>query len=133
MELVCNDCLHQISFYISKECSKLEQNSERNPYEKNLRTVVTAFRETEKGHEAILNFDRCMNMRSISDPSYCNLNNELHVAYFDAASENMQKSGEQALINVLKTNNFALLTKTSLLGYHVSLLMAHGTDEAIHL
>ena len=42
LELVCNDCLHQISFYISNEYSKLQQKSERNPYETNLRTV-TAF------------------------------------------------------------------------------------------
>ena len=39
LELVCNDCLHQISFYTSKECSKLEQKNGRNPYEINLRTV----------------------------------------------------------------------------------------------
>ena len=32
----------------------------------------------------------------MSEPSYRNLNDELHVAYFDAASESMQKAGEEA-------------------------------------
>ena len=38
-----------------------------------------------------------MNMHTLSEPNYCNLNNELHVPYFDAASESMQKAGEKAL------------------------------------
>ena len=33
-------------------------------------------------------------MHSMSEPIYRNLNDELHVAYFDAASESMQKEGK---------------------------------------
>ena len=65
-------------------------------YEINLRTVPSAFWETGKGHEAILKFCSCMNMYS----SYRNLNDELHVAYFDAVPESMQKAGEEALKNL---------------------------------
>ena len=101
MELVCNDCLHRIRFYTSKECSKLERSLGEIPsYKINLRTVPSAFWETGKGHDAILNFCSCMNMYSMSEPSYRNLNDELHVAYFDAAPESMQKAGEEALKNL---------------------------------
>ena len=67
----------------------------RNTYEINLRKV-TAIREIGKRHEAILNFCRCMNMHLMSEPSYHNLNDELHVTYFDATSDSMQKAGEEA-------------------------------------
>lgn len=65
-------------------------------YKTNLRTAPSAFWETGERHEAILNFCSCMNMYSMSEPSYRNLNDELHVAYFDAAPESMQKAGEEA-------------------------------------
>ena len=34
--------LHQINFYTSKECSKIEQKSERNSNKTNFRTVITS-------------------------------------------------------------------------------------------
>ena len=61
-ELVCNDCLHQISFYTSKAYLKLEKKSEGDPHEINLRKVTNS--RNSKRTEAILNFCRCMTMKS---------------------------------------------------------------------
>ena len=47
-----------------------------------------------------------MNMHTLSEPNYCNLNNELHVPYFDAASESMQKAGEKALKKCIQNQQF---------------------------
>ena len=46
---------------------------------------LATFPEIGKGHKAILNFCYCINMHSMADLSYCNLNDEFHIAYFDAA------------------------------------------------
>ena len=72
-----------------------------------------------------------MNMHSISEPSYRNLNHELHVAYFDGASESMQKAGEEALKKCIENQQFHFADKDK--SIHVSLLLTHGIDEAIHL
>lgn len=93
LELGCNDCLYQISFCTSKECSKLEQTSERNPYEINLRTVTTS-RNWEGTWGSFELLSLYMNIHSMSEPIYRNLNDEFHVAHFDAASESMQKEGK---------------------------------------
>ena len=60
----------------------------------NVRTVV-AFREICRGFEAITSFSRCMNMNSISDPTYRNINDKLFDAYEIAANNSMRKAADE--------------------------------------
>ena len=68
LQLLCKDCSHELSLFTSDECKKSEVTQGRNMLECNVR-AITGFREIGKGHEAITNFTRCMNMHTISEPS----------------------------------------------------------------
>ena len=51
-----------------------------------------SFREIGKGHESLKTFSRCMNMHSISEPGFRNINNKLFYAYENAAQESMKNA-----------------------------------------
>ncbi|XP_057301380.1 uncharacterized protein LOC130635880 [Hydractinia symbiolongicarpus] len=102
LQLLCNDCSHEVTFFTSEECRKSEpiktnnDNKGRNLFECNVRTVA-AFREIGKGHESIINFSRCMNVHSISEWTYRNINKDLHDAYQKVAVESMGHAADTAL------------------------------------
>ena len=64
-------------------------------FEINVRAIV-AFQEIGRGLEAINSFSRCMNMNSISDPTYRNINEQLCKAYEIAGNNSMKKAAEVA-------------------------------------
>ena len=72
-----------------------EGNKVRNQFEVNLRSVLS-FREIGKGHDTIKTFSRCMNMYSISEPSYRKINEKLHETYELVANESMKKAAFEA-------------------------------------
>ena len=55
----------------------------------------------------------------MSEPSYRNLNDELHVAYSDAASESMQKAGEEALKKCIENQQFQVVDKDKSIGLSI--------------
>ena len=93
LKLFCTSCFWEKFFFTSEECF-YEKKRGRNYYEVNVR-AVTAFREIGRGHQAILNFSRCMNMEGLSKPAYDNINDELHYAYENATNKNMSKAAEE--------------------------------------
>ena len=95
LQLSCEDCLYEHSFFSSNECKKSEETQGRNLFECNVR-AVTGFREIGKGHEGLTNFTRCMNMHTLSEPSYRNINKELHCVYEKTATESMMQAADSA-------------------------------------
>lgn len=55
-------------------------------------------------------------MHSMSEPSCRNLNNELHVTYFNATSESMQKAGEEASKRFIENQKFYLVDEDKSIG-----------------
>ena len=96
LQLSCEDCFHELSFFTSNECKRSEVTQGRNLFECNVR-AVTGFREIGKGHEGFANFTRCMNMHTLSESSYRNISKELHCAYEKAAAESMMQAADSAL------------------------------------
>lgn len=96
LTMFCKKCHWQQNINTSPECSKENKKQGRNIFEVNLRTVI-AFREIGKGHEAIVNFSRCMNMHCLSEPSYRNINESLSTAYEVAASNSMGKAAKEVI------------------------------------
>ena len=76
-----------------KECIK---KPGRTLFEANVRTVA-AFREIGKGHEAIVNFARIINMPTLSEPNSRNINAELHTASQYAVLMSMSNAAKTAL------------------------------------
>jgi hypothetical protein len=92
----CSKCKNTVHKYTSSRCKpSLTTTPERNngcqPFEINLRSVMS-FREIGKGHESLKTFSRCMNMHSISEPGFRNINNKLFYAYENAAQESMKNA-----------------------------------------
>ena len=65
-------------------------------FEINVRVIV-AFREIGRGLEAIYSFSQCMNMNSISNPTYKNINanEQLCKAYEIAANNRMKRVADE--------------------------------------
>ena len=63
-----------------------------------------------------MNFCGCTNMHAMSEPSCRNLNNELHVAYFNAALDSMQKAGEEASKRFIENQKFYLVDEDKSIG-----------------
>ena len=55
-------------------------------------------------------------MHSMSEPSCRNLNNELHVTYFNATSESMQKAREEASKRFIENQKFYLVDEDKSIG-----------------
>ena len=89
----CASCAWEQSLFLSKECSPTIGRG-RNFFEVNIRSVM-AFREIGKGHSAIQNFARCMNMKCISENGYANLTRELSDAYENAAEASKAKAASE--------------------------------------
>ena len=90
----CTSCSWEQSTFLSKESLPATTGHGRNFFEVNVRSVI-AFREIGKGHQAIQNFSRCMNMKGISENGYANLNRELSNAYEDAADASKSKAASE--------------------------------------
>eukprot|EP00112_Aurelia_sp_Birch-Aquarium-sp1_P018473 Seg441.5 transcript_id=Seg441.5/GoldUCD/mRNA.D3Y31 product="hypothetical protein" protein_id=Seg441.5/GoldUCD/D3Y31 len=90
IRISCISCSWEESTFLSKECSPTVGRG-RKFFEVNVRSVI-AFREMGKGHWAIQNFSRCMNMKGISENGYANLNRELSNAYENAADASKSKA-----------------------------------------
>jgi len=71
-------------------------------FEVNLRSVMS-FREIGKGHDALVNHSRCMNLQCLSQPAYRKLNQKLHTAYETAATKSMQAVAEKIRDTSTKT------------------------------
>ena len=76
LKFLCCDCAYEHDFYTSKQCNRMYEKQGRNKFECNVRAVV-AFREIGKGHEALQNVSRCLNMYSLGEPCYRGINEEL--------------------------------------------------------
>ena len=63
-------------------------------YEINVRAIA-AFREIGRGLEAINSLSRCMNMNSISDPTYRNINEQLCKVYEIAINNSMKRAADE--------------------------------------
>ena len=55
--------------------------------------------------QAIVNFARIVNMPTLSEPSYRNINAELHTAYQSAALMSMSNAAKTALNNSIDDNS----------------------------
>ena len=77
--------------FTSQLCNKSKNIQGRQPFKINIRTV-TAFCKTGKGYKGIQNVAGFMNMFSISDTSFGSLNEQLQVAYENAAIVKMQNA-----------------------------------------
>ena len=80
LEIFCNICDWRKSFYTSKTCDTKNSLSHGccNIYEPNLQTVI-GFRENGKGLSGIEAFARCMNMFSLANNSFENLQSQLNL------------------------------------------------------
>ena len=94
LKLLCSHCNFENSFFTSKQSEKQASKQGRNMFEVNIRSVI-AFREIGRGFESVSTFARCMNMCSISDPTYRNINDKLYNAYAIAANESMRKAADE--------------------------------------
>ena len=96
LEFTCTSCNFVSSKFTSQEIVNNERGKQgRNQFEVNLRSVLS-FREIGKGHDTIKTFSRCMNMYSISEPSYRKINEKLHETYELVANESMKKAAFEA-------------------------------------
>ena len=94
LEIVCNICDWRKSFYTSKTCDTKNSLSQgRNIYESNLRMVI-GFRENGKGLSGIEAFARCMNMFSLANNSFENLQSQLAKAYESVAKMSMKRAAD---------------------------------------
>lgn len=109
-ELKCKSCSWKKEFYTSKEC-KNKQKQGRNIFEVNVRSVM-AFREMGKGHEAMSNYFRVMNMDTLSEPCYRNINNHLFIAYESAAKESTERASKETVQQAIAKGNVHELMPT---------------------
>ena len=86
------DC--ERNFYRSKQCTRSIKKQGRNMFEINVRAIA-AFREIGRGLEAINSFSRCINMNSISDPRYRNINEQLCKANKIATNNSIKRAADE--------------------------------------
>ena len=90
INLSCSTCEWENSFFTSRNCSENGLKQGRKHFDDvNVRSVI-AFREIGEGHEAIVNYARCMNIRAISECLFRNINEDLFIAYEKAATKCMK-------------------------------------------
>ena len=89
LKLTCKYCKHEINFQSSKDC--INSGSGRPFAELNIRSII-AFREIGRGHEALKNFSRCMNMPCMTVSAFENINEELYSAYESVCSDSMKNA-----------------------------------------
>ena len=82
-----------MSQYSSNQ-TKSKASQGRSHFESNVRLVV-AFREIGKGHEAVDNFSRIMNMHGLSLPAFANIKEDMIIAYENAAKASMLRAAEK--------------------------------------
>ena len=99
LNISCSYCPWKKQCFLSEQCSP-SQGRGRKFFEVNIR-MVTAFREIGKGHCAMQNFSRCMNMHGIAENAYSNANQELYNANENAGEE----SKRQAALKVKENAN----------------------------
>lgn len=90
LALKCSNCKWTNSFFTSNKCESYENKPGQSMVEVNVRNVI-AFREIGKGHQALTNYVRCMNMNSLSQFAYTKINERLHTLYETAAQNCMKK------------------------------------------
>lgn len=98
----CDDCPYSEVMFTSQLCNKSKKIPGRQPFKINIRTV-TAFREIGKGYKGIQNVARCMNMFSISNTSFRSLNEQLQVAYENAAKISMKNAVNETKLTDIQT------------------------------
>ena len=76
LKLLCLDCLYEKERFTSSECKQFESVQGRKKMEISVR-AVDAFHEVGKGHEALVNVARCMNMFSITETAFTAINDSL--------------------------------------------------------
>ena len=64
---------------------------------------MTVFRETGKGYDSIHNVAHCMDMFSISNTSFRSLNEQLQVAYENAATISVKKAVNETKLTEVQT------------------------------
>ena len=95
LEFVCVVCEWKGSLSSSKQCSREEKTQGRQIYEANVRAII-ACREIGRGHHAMQTFTQCMNMYSIGNASFENLNSgEIYNAYDKAAKASMKRAANE--------------------------------------
>lgn len=95
LEFVCMVCEWKGSLTSSKECSREKKPQGRRTYEANVRAII-ACREIGRGHHAMQTFTQCMNMYSIGNASFENLNNgEIFNAYDKVAKASMKRAANE--------------------------------------
>ena len=104
IDFKCNSCNYVSSKNTSPEAVDTERGkSGRNVFEINVRTALS-FREIGKGHNGIKTFSRCMNMHTMSEPSFRNINQKLYEAYEKAANHSMEKAAVEARTDEIVPN-----------------------------
>ena len=71
--------------------------------------TIAAFREIGRGLETINSFSRCMEMNSISDPTYRKINEQLCKAYEIAANNGMKRAADMKRLLLLQHTKVAYL------------------------
>ena len=94
LKLTCRNCKHEISFQSSKDC--INSGSGRPFAKVNSRSVI-AFREIGRGHEALKNFARCMNMPCMTVSAFDNINDEIFNAYESVCLESMKNAANEVI------------------------------------
>ena len=119
----CFFCDRSNEFYTSPTCScpqdapitvdvyneKNISTQGRNLFEINVRNVI-AFRENGKGLAGIKCFARCLNMESLSEPSYRNIISHLHKAYNNVASNSIVKAVGEIKLNPENKTHLGITT-----------------------
>ena len=112
------------NFYTSKHCTRSNKKQGRNKFEINVRAII-AFWEIGRGMKAIKSFSRCMNINSVSDPTYGNIHEHFCKAY-EIAAITVWKEHLMRLFLLLQHTKVASL-------YHLLKLMVSSKNVAIHL
>ena len=114
LKLMCQHCQNESVTFTSQECERFNPSQGRNKFKINVRTVI-GFREVGKGHEAMVNVARCMNMFSLGNAAYNQINGSLGDAYEQAAEESMKKVASDIKQNTT-TNQDPVTCRVSLDG-----------------
>ena len=111
--------------YTDNPCKTSKKKQGRQQYEINVRTIID-FREIGQGHKGIENVLQCMNIHSMNNNSFMNLNETVANAYQEAAAESMQNAAADVKSKHPVTDP---ISHIQLVEYH---LMVRRKREVMH-